>query len=181
MPTWPEVQNYVRTKYKLFKDEPERFAVMFKESETRSQIIWVRPFKAYNQDFIEFKSYFCKETEMAPLVGMRKNAEVTIGFIALVGEHYALIWNVPMKSMDVEEFDLPLNVVASRADELERLYSAGKDDYLRWGLPASSTRSSSSVARWRRWRGAGRPKTPPVRRWTPALPMVAPTPASRPG
>lgn len=130
MPTWPEVQSYVRNKYKLFKDEPEKFAVMFKENETRSQIIWVRPFKSYNQDFLEFKSYFCKESEMTPLVGMRKNAEVTLGFIALVGEHYALLWNVPMKNMDVEEFDLPLNVVASRADELERLYSAGKDDYL---------------------------------------------------
>lgn len=129
MPTWPEIQAYARGKYTLSKDEENRFAITFREQNNRTQMIWVRPFTAYNQQFLEFKSYFCKEDEMAPKVAVRKNSELAVGYIALIDTHYALVHNVPMKSMDVEEFELPLHAVATMADQLERNYSAGSDTF----------------------------------------------------
>jgi hypothetical protein len=129
MPSWHDIQGYARNKYRLFKDEPDKFAIVFKERGDRTQLIWVRPFKAYNQDFLEFKSFFCKEGEMPPAVALRKNAEMALGFIACVGDYYAVIWNVAMNNMVVEEFEMPLQIVSSRADELEQLYSSGKDTF----------------------------------------------------
>jgi hypothetical protein len=129
MPTWPEIQAYVRGKYTLAKDEEHRFAIIFKEQENRSQQIWVRHFNAMNQEFIEFRSYICKEDELAPKVALRKNAELSVGFIALIESHYVLLANVPMKSMDVEEFELPLHAIAITADQLEKTYSSERDAY----------------------------------------------------
>jgi hypothetical protein len=130
MPTWSEVQQYARSKYTLSKDEPERFALVFRIGENgRTQQIWVRTFTAFNQPFIEYKSYFCKEGEMPPLVALRKNAELATGFIALVGEHYAVLWNVPLGQMDADEFELPLHAIANQAESLEKLYSSGNDEY----------------------------------------------------
>jgi hypothetical protein len=129
MPTWPEIQAYVRGKYKMSKDEETRFAIVFKEQGDRSQMIWVRPFKAHDQEFLEFKSYICKEDELAPKVALRKNAELAVGSLALLDTHYALLHNVPLKSMDVEEFELPLHLIAILADQLEKTYSSEKDAY----------------------------------------------------
>ena len=129
MPTWLEIQAYARGKYTLVKDEPTRFAIVFREQNDRSQMIWVRPFNAHNQEFLEFKSYVCKEDELAPKVALRKNAELAVGSLALIESHYALLHNVPMKSLDVEEFELPLHFIAIMADQLEKTYSSEKDAY----------------------------------------------------
>ncbi|MFO0660584.1 MAG: hypothetical protein U0165_12245 [Polyangiaceae bacterium] len=129
MPTWPEIQAYARSKYRLAKDEPEKFAVVFKEADNRTQMIWVRKFTAFNQEWLEFKSYFAKEAELAPAVALRLNGELPIGSIALLDGYYALLHNAPLKNLDVEEFELPFNYLATKADQLERTYSAGKDDY----------------------------------------------------
>jgi hypothetical protein len=129
MPTWPEIQAYARGKYKLAKDEEDRFAVVFKEQNERTQMIWVRRFTAFNQEWIEFKSYICKEDEMSPKVAVRKNAELAVGAICLFDTHYALVHNAPLKHLDVEEFELPLNVVSTQADNLEKMYSADRDAY----------------------------------------------------
>jgi len=129
MPTWAEIQAYVRGKYTLAKDEEGRFAIVFRERDDRSQMIWVRSFKAFDQEFLEFKSYICKEDELAPKVALRKNAELAVGSIALIEQHYALLHNVPMKNMDVEEFELPLHAIAIQADQLEKTYSSERDAY----------------------------------------------------
>jgi hypothetical protein len=129
MPTWPEIQAYVRGRYKLARDEENRLAIVFREQGDRTQMIWVRPFTAYSQQFLEFKSYFCKEDEIAPKVALRKNAELSVGYIALIDQHCALVHNVPMKNMDVEEFELPLHAIATQADQLEKTYSSGSDTF----------------------------------------------------
>lgn len=129
MPTWPEVQQYARNKYRLAKDEADKFAIIFSMEGGRTQQIWVRTFNAYNQAFIEYKSYFCKEGEIQPIVALRKNAEMATGFIALLGEHYAVLWNVALAQMDAEEFDLPLQAIAWQAEQLEKTYSSGSDDF----------------------------------------------------
>jgi|JI8StandDraft_1071087.scaffolds.fasta_scaffold310279_2 hypothetical protein len=130
MPTWAEVQQYARNKYRLAKDEPERFAILFGMEGGRTQQIWVRTFNAHGgQPFIEYRSYFCKEGELQPIVALRKNAEMATGFIALLGDHYAVMWNVALNQMDAEEFELPLQAIAWQAEQLEKLYSAGNDEF----------------------------------------------------
>lgn len=129
MPTWNELKEYTRSKYKLSNDEEEWFGIVFAEKENRSQKIIVRKFTAFNKEWIEFRTPICKQDEMSPVVALRKNAELAVGSLALVNDTYYLLHNAPLDSLDPDEFELPLNFLAIKADELEKQYSAGTDLY----------------------------------------------------
>jgi hypothetical protein len=128
MPSWPEIQEYARSKYKLSYDEPHRFALVFAYDDGRTQQIFVRRFEAYNQEWIEFRTPVCKEDEMKAKVALEKNAGFAIGALALENGRIFLLHNATLRSLDIEEFDLPLHVLAGTADNLEKQY-AGGDEY----------------------------------------------------
>ncbi len=129
MPTWRDIQDFARTKYNLVHDEPEKFSITFALDSGRSQMIWVTRFEAFDREWIEFRTPVCKEDEMAPKVALRKNSELSVGTLCLGGDHYFMIWNMAIKNMRLEDFELPLHVITIGADQLEQTYSAGNDDY----------------------------------------------------
>jgi len=124
MPTWGEIQEYARSKYKLSKDEADYFSMVWVYQDDRRQMIRVTRFKAFDQEWIEFASACCKQEEMAPLVALKKNNEFAVGAIALDGDVYVFKYGVALANLDIDEFELPLHVVASTADSLEKTFSA---------------------------------------------------------
>jgi hypothetical protein len=139
MPTWPELQQYVRGKYKLAEDTDNGFSVVWAYDNNRLQKIRILKFTAFDQDWISLSSAVCVESELQPRVALQRNAEFAIGSFALVSQGkddkgqdlpqlYILTYKLPLKSMDPEEFELPLRVLARTADELEKTYS-GRDKF----------------------------------------------------
>jgi hypothetical protein len=90
----------------------------------RKQLIVVKHFTAFDQDWLDFSSACCKHDEMSPMVALKKNNEFAIGSIALDGEVYIFKYTVPLKNLDPDEFELPLHVVASTADQIESQFAA---------------------------------------------------------
>jgi hypothetical protein len=129
MPTWGEIYEFTRSKYKLSVEEPERFALIWAYDDGRSQQIFCRRFEAFNQEMIEFRTPVCKENEMPHTVALRKNSELAIGALVLENGHIFLMHNALLRNLDMEEFELPLHVLARTADNLEKDYSSGNDDY----------------------------------------------------
>jgi hypothetical protein len=128
MPTWGEIKEYARSKYTLNHDDEGAFSLVFEEEDGRTQQISVHHFTAFEKDWIEFRSYVCKEADMNLRVALRKNAEFAVGALALDDEgDYYLTYSVPLDSMDPEEFELPLNVIATTADRIEKEHSASDD------------------------------------------------------
>lgn len=129
MPTWGEIQQYARSKYTLQNDHEEHFSLVFGFDNDRTQLINVRHFNAFEKDWIEFRSCICKEAEMQYKVALKKNNDFVVGAIALDddGEYY-FIYSVCLESMDPEEFELPLHVIARTADKLESDYAASDDN-----------------------------------------------------
>lgn len=126
MPSWNEIQQFARSKYMLTRDEEHWFSITFGYEDKRSQLVRVRHFTAYNEDYIEFVSVICKGDEMSPKVALKKNAKLTVGAIALDDdEDYVLIHNAPLATMDIEEFERPLHAVARIADSIEEEHSGG--------------------------------------------------------
>lgn len=129
MPTWGEIQEYARSKYTLSQDHDEHFSLVFGFDDDRTQLINVRHFNAFDKDWIEFRSVICKEAEMAHKVALRKNDDFVVGAIALDSDgDYCFIYSVCLESMDPEEFELPLHVIARTADKLEKDYAASDDN-----------------------------------------------------
>ena len=124
MPTWGEIQEYARTKYKLARDEEHWFSLVFAYDNERKQLVRCKHFQAFDQDWVDFASACCKENEMSPTVALKKNNEFAVGAIALDGDVYVFKYTVPLTNLDPEEFELPLHVVASTADQIESQFAA---------------------------------------------------------
>jgi hypothetical protein len=128
MPTWGELQEYVRSKYTLNDDDEESFSLVFKFADERTQLVGVSRFTAFDKDWIEFRSYVCKEAEMSPKVALRKNEEFAIGALALDDEgDYCLLYSAQLDTLDPDEFDMPLQILATAADDLEETFSSGDE------------------------------------------------------
>lgn len=129
MPTWGEIQEYARSKYKLQNDNPESFSLVFAYDDKRTQLIMCRHFTAFDKHWVEYRSPVCKEAEMTHKVALRKNDDFVVGAITLDQNGiYCFVYSACLDTMDPDEFELPLHVVARTADRLEKEYSGG-DEY----------------------------------------------------
>ena len=129
MPSWGEIQEYARSKFTLSHDTEHLFALVFEGVEGRTQLINVRHFAAFEKDWLEFRSFVCKEADMNPRVALRKNDDFAVGALGLDEEgRYFLSYTLPLDTMDPEEFDVPLQVLARTADALEKEH-ASTDDF----------------------------------------------------
>ncbi|HJL00952.1 MAG TPA: hypothetical protein RMH85_02140 [Polyangiaceae bacterium LLY-WYZ-15_(1-7)] len=124
MPTWAEVQEYARSKYKLADDRDNSFKLVFEYQNKRLQAVIVSRFEALNRDWCDFASACCKLDQMNPEVALRKNFQFAVGALCLDRDTYIVRYSVQMATMDMEEFELPLHVVASTADKLEQEFAA---------------------------------------------------------
>jgi hypothetical protein len=130
MPTWQEIQQYARTKYRLQNDDEHRFSLVFAYGDGRTQLITVRHISGFGKEWCEFRSAVCNESEMSPKVALRKNSdEFVLGALSIDSEgDYIFSYSACLDTMDLEEFELPLHAVAVTADELEKNYS-GSDKF----------------------------------------------------
>src|SRR5690349_13769555 len=130
MPTWGEIQEYARGKYKLDEDGEGFFSLVFGYDSGRSQKIFVRRFTAFDKEWLEFRSVVCKESELAHRLALKKNLQFAVGALALDDDNdYVFLYSAVLDTMDPDEFELPLHVVAAMADKLESEHSAGDDDF----------------------------------------------------
>ena len=128
MPSWNELKEYARSKYVLDDDTDEGFSLIFEFDNNRTQKIGISHFTAFDKDWIEFRSYVCKGTQMDKEVALRKNEDLAIGALALDDEgDYCLLYSVALDTMDPDEFEIPLHALAHVADELEAHYAASDD------------------------------------------------------
>jgi len=124
MPTWAEVQEYARSKYKLAEDNENSFKLVWSYDNNRLQAIIVSRFESMGREWCDFASACCQKSEMSPEVALKKNMGFAMGALALDNEVYVFRYSCQMSTMDMDEFEVPLHVVASTADRLEQEFSA---------------------------------------------------------
>jgi hypothetical protein len=129
MPSWADIQEYARENYELSHDGDDSFSVRFELEGERSQEIAVRYFTAVDCEWLEFRTYVCKEAELDHREALRKNADLPLGALALDAKgEYFVSYSAQLATMDPEEFDVPLNLLVLFADALEEDH-AGNDSH----------------------------------------------------
>jgi hypothetical protein len=129
MSTWEELRTYARDKYRLALDEDDRFAVVFAIPGGRTQQVVITHFRAIERDFIEFRTPVCTEADLQPRAALEHNSTCSIGALALHGGVYYLVHKALLRTLDNEEFELPLHAMALHADTLEAAQTAGHDAF----------------------------------------------------
>lgn len=129
MSNWEGLVDWARENYTLENDEDTWFATTVEYEDGRSQKVVVSRFEYLGKEWAEIRSAICEESEMAPKVALRKNAEYAIGGIGLKDGRYYLFYSVPLEDLSEDEFVVPLNAIAASADVLESNHSGGDDDF----------------------------------------------------
>ena len=80
-----------------------------------------------NREWCDFASAACRLDQMSAEVALRKNFQFAVGALCLDRDIYVVRYSVQMATMDMEEFELPLHVVASTADKLEQEFASSDD------------------------------------------------------
>ncbi|MEZ4449351.1 MAG: hypothetical protein R3B09_07725 [Nannocystaceae bacterium] len=128
MPTWLEVQEYARTRYRLAEDFEAGFKVIWRYDNDRSQQIVVSRARALGREWCRFASPACRSGQLPAEVALRRSAAFPVGSLILDGDIYVVVHSLLLVTMHFEEFDLLLNLVASTADQIEAEF-AGVDQF----------------------------------------------------
>ncbi|GID32179.1 hypothetical protein [Paractinoplanes brasiliensis] len=130
MPTWNELREFARTNFTLDpNDEDDWFSLIVAFDDERTQQIVVSHYEAYDREWVGFRTSVCKGSEMSAEVALRHNGRLALGALVMDSEgDYMLSYQAPLATLDPGEFALPLEVLPSLADELEKAHTA-KDDY----------------------------------------------------
>ena len=129
MPTWADVQEYARSKYKLAADDENSFKLVFEYENDRLQAVIVSRFEAMGREWCDFASAACKLDQLSPEQALKKNFEFAVGALCLDEDIYVVRYSVQLDTMDMEEFELPLHVVATTADKIEREFAGEADQF----------------------------------------------------
>lgn len=122
--TWNELRDYARQNYPVASEAQDHFSIIVRFEDGRYQEILIRSFNAFDQEWIEYRSLVCKEHELDPKVALRRNAALPMGALALDAQGtYFLVYNLALATLDIESFTLPLNVLVSIADDLEKTFA----------------------------------------------------------
>jgi hypothetical protein len=123
MPTWSEIQEHMRAKYKLEDDTGWEMSMVWTYDDGRSQKIRIRRYTAFDdREMIELKSAFARKVDLDPVAMLRKNSELPLATVALDDELYIVVYNVLLRHLDLGDFDLLVSRVAAVADTLEEKY-----------------------------------------------------------
>jgi len=125
MPTFEEVREYAQGRYQLSDDGPERFSLVFEYETGRMQKVVVSRFEAMDREWCDFASACCNREQLEPEAAVRRNWDFAVGALALQDDTYVVRYSIPLATMNLAEFELPLHVVARTADGLERELTGG--------------------------------------------------------
>ena len=127
MAGWSDVKGLAKAKFKVTHDDGDTFEVLFEYKTGRHQKVVVTHFEAFECTWVRFRSMVCRKDEMDPSVALAWNSEFSVGALALMDDHYAILHSTPLDTLDPEELERPLRILAYVADTLERDYTRGKD------------------------------------------------------
>ncbi len=129
MPSWTEVREYARSQYTLMEDSDQMLKLAFtfegEDGDERMQAIIVSRFEAMGREWCDFRSACCEVAQMDPAIALEKNAEFALGALQISDGLYIFRYSTQLETMDVEEFEIPLRMIARTADEIEREFAGG--------------------------------------------------------
>jgi hypothetical protein len=129
LPTWPAVAAYVRGEFALDVLEGDWLAFTHPTADgARDQMVRIASDGDSNEPWIALASTICPESALAPTEALEEN---TTGWAALClnDGDYELTYSFPLEALTGARLKRLLARFAEAADELERTYTSGGDEY----------------------------------------------------
>jgi hypothetical protein len=118
MATWAEVKKYVSSKYSINSESADLVQMTFSDGNGRSQMVFV----GGDDSVVFIKSPFAKIGEVQP--GKIFDNAGIFG-VSVIGELYCLTHTMLTPTLDALEIDVPLAILVTEADQLEKALGLG--------------------------------------------------------
>ncbi len=123
MPSWSEIVEFAQEHYPIDVLDDVTFRVTWEYSSGRAQAIIVHLFESMGREWVDFSSACCDVEHLDPVEALAMNRGFAVGALALNDGIYVFRHAALLETMDPEEFEIPLKVVAKTADEIEEKYA----------------------------------------------------------
>lgn len=125
MATWQQVKNYIYSNYKVADDSGDGLWLLFDTEGGRSQKVKIAFVDTGNQfSSILFMSPVAAWSQVSADRVLRATEQVPVS-ICSTGDFIVAMHSQLLASIDEAEIDVPILMVTSRADQLEKLLGIG--------------------------------------------------------
>ncbi|OLR91066.1 hypothetical protein [Actinokineospora bangkokensis] len=133
--TWGDLAQYIREEYEVIDEREDEIRIEFgfdkydEEDERTQVVVLVREVLDNVHEWVQIASPvgLAAEVDLAALLREVGQASIACG-AAIMGEHVVLRHSLPLRDLDVHEFDDPLALLAGTADQIEEMFFGG-DNY----------------------------------------------------
>ncbi len=124
MPSWTEVQGYLRSRYRLQTDEAQHFVIGFALEGgggltgpliqgVQGQLIEVE-----QHALLLLRAEVGSDRALNPVAALLHSSKLVLGGLTLLGNHYVLRYTVPLQGLQLADLDYVLTYLAKEAASL---------------------------------------------------------------
>lgn len=121
MANWEALRRHIKSNYKIRDDQLDMLTLTFDTGGGRSQIVFVRKMVLADSEWAEIATPVAMEADISARDALLKNAQVVVGGLALMDDGTLMFRHaLPLKDLDVDEFEVPFGIIVNFGDMLER-------------------------------------------------------------
>lgn len=122
MATWDEFTTYVRATYKITKEDDGLLVLGFNLQDDRSQLVFIQRVSLMSgqEEWAILTSPVGQAAEIDLAKALSKVGNMVVGGLATEGDIVVLKHPIPLANLDTNEFERPMRLLVSSADELEK-------------------------------------------------------------
>jgi hypothetical protein len=130
--TWNDLVRYVRVRYEVIRDDQDEIRILYRfgeeeRDEGRTQVmILAREVLDKKEDWVQIATPFARVVDVDLRVALEEMGLTTVvGGAVIMGDYLVLRHSLPLRNLQYNELDDPLQLVAAAADVLEQQFIGG--------------------------------------------------------
>ena len=121
MATWESLRQYICSRYQVLEEQPGVLRMMFDVGGGRTQNVLVSGKNVGAFEYMVIWTPICHESQISARDALVRNANMPIGSLGLVPDGTIILrHSAPLKDLEPDEFDVPLQAITQGGDMLER-------------------------------------------------------------
>jgi hypothetical protein len=120
MANWSTLVNYVSSNYKVADQGPDMLKMIFETGDLRSQVVFLwRQTLSGGEEWVQIESPFAEVGMVNLQQALEAIGGMVCGGMAIASGYVTVRHAVPLANLNINEFERPLLLVTTTADNLE--------------------------------------------------------------
>jgi len=122
MATWNDLVTYVHSHYKISDENQNMIKLVFETGNLRSQVVvlWHLTLNDGSEEWVQIESPFAELGSVNLAQALQHIGNTVCGGMALFGNLVTFRHSLPLANLNINEFESPLALVTTTADNLEK-------------------------------------------------------------